>query len=112
MIGMDAKTGRRISGIDHLYQSIPDILLTPIGTRIERRPYGSYVPELIDQPLNGVTITRLYAATAHALLLWEPRIRLSNVQLQVEMDGSAYLDLEGTANGKDIQIRVPVKGKQ
>lgn len=110
MIGMNALTGRTISGIDHLYQSMADILNTPIGSRIERRTYGSQLPEMIDQPLNGPTIVRLYAATAHALLLWEPRIRLSGVQLAIGMDGSASLDLEGIADGKNIQVTIPVRG--
>ena len=38
MIGMDASTGRAISGIDHLVQSMTDILTTPIGTRMTAPP--------------------------------------------------------------------------
>jgi hypothetical protein len=59
MNGMDATTGKALSGIAHLAQRIGDILGTPIGTRVMRRDYGSLWRELIDQPTN--------AATAHLL---------------------------------------------
>ncbi|MBB2777202.1 UNVERIFIED_ORG: phage baseplate assembly protein W, partial [Comamonas terrigena] len=43
---MDRTTGRRISGIDHVRQSVADILTTPLGSRLERRNYGSLLPSL------------------------------------------------------------------
>ncbi|HAL68756.1 MAG TPA: phage baseplate protein, partial [Pseudomonas sp.] len=33
MIGLDRRTGESISGLDHLRQSIEDILTTPLGSR-------------------------------------------------------------------------------
>ena len=48
MPGMHMGTGRAVADIEHLRQSISDILTTPMGTRIERRTYGSMVPDLID----------------------------------------------------------------
>ncbi len=110
MNGMNASTGSAISGLDHLNQSIADILTTPMGSRVMRRDYGSLVPELLDHPLNGATIVRLYAATADALMRWEPRLRLTNVQLQIEASGTAVLDLEGMAGGENVQLSVPVRG--
>ncbi len=50
-MGMNAATGRNLTGLDHLHQSIADILSTPIGTRVMRRDYGSRLPELIDAPM-------------------------------------------------------------
>lgn len=93
---MSAATGRAIDGEAHLRQSIADILTTPIGTRVMRRDYGSLLPELIDQPFNGATRVRVYGATATAISRWEPRLRLTRVQLEPgEMPGSFVLDLEG-----------------
>ena len=48
MIGMSAVTGKPLEGLDHLRQSIADILSTPIGTRVGRREYGSLLAELVD----------------------------------------------------------------
>ena len=51
MNGINAHTGQALSGIDHLRQSIRDILTTRIGTRVMRRDYGSRLPTLVDNPM-------------------------------------------------------------
>ena len=79
MIGMDATTGKPLSGDAHLAQSIDDILSTPIGTRVMRRDYGSALFELLDGPMNPLARLRLFAATAVALARWEPRLKLTRV---------------------------------
>lgn len=94
--GMSVYTGKGISGVTHIEQSISQILTTPIGSRVMRRDFGSLLPELIDDPLNGKTRLMLYAATATALYKWEPRFRLSSVDLTVDgMSGKANLNLRG-----------------
>ncbi|WP_292065983.1 GPW/gp25 family protein [Brevundimonas sp. UBA7664] len=96
MRGMQAGTGKPISGLDHLIQSIADILTTPLGSRVMRRDYGSALPDLIDQPMNGATRMRLFGAVATALQRWEPRIRLTRVWLERgARDGSWILTLAG-----------------
>lgn len=97
MRGMDAATGKPLEGTAHLIQSIGDILSTPIGTRVMRRDYGSLLPELVDQPANDFTRLRLFAATAIALLRWEPRLRLKRVRFAPRAGdpGAFDLDLEG-----------------
>ena len=90
MIGIDANTGRALGGLQHLGQSIGDILMTPLGTRVMRRDYGSLLPELIDQPFNDATRMRLFGATALALMRWEPRIRLIRVQVFQGVSPGAY----------------------
>lgn len=81
MLGMDRHTGKPLDGDAHIAQSIVDILTTPIGTRTQRRDYGSSLPELIDAPLTKATGLLLIAATAGALRKWEPRIALSKVTI-------------------------------
>lgn len=84
MIGINSQTGKALSGIAHLRQSVLDILTTPLGSRVMRREYGSRLFELIDAPLNATTIADLYAATAEALMIWEPRIAVERVQSIVD----------------------------
>lgn len=111
MIGMNNHTGRTLDGGQHLAQSIADILTTPIGSRIMRREYGSQLADLIDWPLNSATRLQAYAATAMALMRWEPRIRLSRIQLGLgELPGQAILDLEGTIadSNEPLSLRVPL----
>lgn len=96
MLGMNAASGRPIDGDAHLAQSIVDILTTPIGTRCRRRDYGSLLFQLIDAPLNLATQLRFYAATALALLRWEPRLRLTRVAVQAGAElGEVTIYLEG-----------------
>lgn len=113
MTGMNLNTGRELSGIEHLAQSVADILTTPIGSRIQRRDYGSMLFDLIDQPLNGSTRLLLFAATALAIARWEPRIRLRRVGITGGADGAVSLSLEGdladlTANSH-VLLSVPIR---
>lgn len=106
MRGIDAKTGKAIDGKDHLRQSVSDILTTPIGSRVLRREYGSQLFELIDAPLNRSTVMDLIAATADALQRWEPRYKLTNVQIASSRPGAVTLNLEGVyrPDGKVVTL--------
>jgi phage baseplate assembly protein W len=96
MAGMDRDTGTTLDGEAHLHQSVADILSTPIGSRVGRRDYGSFLPELIDQPVTPAGILRLYAATALALSRWERRLRLKRVTLAAgARPGAATLLIDG-----------------
>lgn len=117
MIGMHRTTGQAVDGLDHLSQSIVDILTTPIGSRVMRRDYGSLLPELIDQPDNGPTRLRVYAATATALMRWEPRLRLLHVALQTGVrPGQVVLDIEGfyatPAGDQPVGMQVDLSSSQ
>lgn len=85
--GMSVQGNNMTVGLDHLIQSINDILTTPIGSRVMRREYGSNLPDLIDQAMNSRGKARLYAATAGAIARWEPRVALKSMQL----DASALI---------------------
>jgi len=102
---MDRTTGRRISGIDHVRQSVADILTTPLGSRLERRNYGSLLPSLIDQPDNANTRLRCYAAIASALMKWEPRLRVTRVGMTAgDRPGQATVDLQGDYLGQAVSL--------
>ncbi|WP_227369837.1 GPW/gp25 family protein [Halomonas sp. M20] len=113
MPGMNAQTGRRIDGLDHIRQSVRDILTTPIGSRVMRRDYGSLLPDLIDQPLHDATLLQAYSAAIMALLRWEPRIRVQAIRKSVSttQPGTATLELDAiTAEGDEITLAIPVTG--
>ena len=111
MTGMNATTGRALDGVEHIRQSVRDILTTPIGSRVMRREYGSLLPELIDAPLTDATLLQAYAASIMALIRWEPRLRVTAIRRSVSTSqpGSAVLAIEGqTTAGQSIQLEVPV----
>ena len=108
MSGMHAQTGHALSGLDHIRQSIRDILLTPIGTRIQRRDYGSLLPELIDQPTGIDVMMQLRAAAVMAITQWEPRVRLLSINFENNGPASSLLiDLQRLDTGTRESIRVP-----
>jgi phage baseplate assembly protein W len=105
MIGMDVNTGKFLSSYEHLLQSVTDILTTPIGSRVMLRDYGSDIPKLLDSNMSPQTFALIYAATAEALDKWEPRLKLTRVQvLSVSFDGTCSLYLEGTYEGQQVQL--------
>ncbi|MNY88407.1 Lysozyme [compost metagenome] len=83
--GMSRHTGKTIRDDGqlptHLQQSLHDILSTLIGTRICRRHYGSLLPHLIDQPCNDITKLKIMNASATAIIRFEPRLKIKQVQV-------------------------------
>lgn len=106
MNGTSATNGAALSGIDHLRQSIRDILTTRKGERVMRREYGSLLPDLVDAPLNDETIVDLYAETYTALVTWEPRIDLEQITAEIPAPGRVVLSLVGvyTPTGEPVRI--------
>lgn len=112
---MTPTTGRRVDDLAHIRQSVRDILTTPVGSRVMRREYGSLLPDLIDQPLNGATLLRAYAATVMALVRWEPRIRVTRVQFDATADGRLTIDMEATRTdgpraGAAVNLDIALRG--
>lgn len=105
MIGMSRTTGKRLDGLDHLRQSVIDILTTPVGSRVMRRDYGSRLPSLVDRPMNPEGLVEIYAAAAEALEIWEPRIRVTRIGAVIE-DGTIIIELTGQVllDGQNIKL--------
>lgn len=110
---MNAETGRDSTGLEHLKQSISDILNTPIGSRVMRREYGSRLFELIDAPLNRGTVIDIVAETAEALMRWENRLIVTAVDVTSAIIGQIVLTVTGKykLDGKTVQLDGIVVGK-
>jgi len=111
MRGLDRNTGAVIDDeAAHVRQSIGDILTTPVGTRLMRRDYGSVIPDLIDAPLNPATVLRLYAATAAAVMKWEPRLKISGIRLSHDAPAGALVEVSGRLNNSNLTTRTRIGG--
>lgn len=93
--GMNAAGTGTLTDQDHVWQSVNDILLTPIGSRVMRRNYGSMVPDLIDSPQNDVTRLQLMSAAVIALAAWEPRIALDAINIVYSATGAVTVEMSG-----------------
>ncbi|MFN6969615.1 MAG: GPW/gp25 family protein [Rheinheimera sp.] len=103
---MSRDTGKTVERIEHLRQSIIDILTTPIGSRVMRRDYGSRLFELIDAPVNRETLVDYYAAVAEALDRWEDRIQVQQVDITSAVVGSITLSITGKylVDGQTVRL--------
>ena len=95
---------------DQIRQAIQDILTTPVGTRLMRRPYGSLLPSMIDAPFNEITRLQLYAAAATALIQWENRISLESISIEPQEHGKFLLDLSVTVvnSNQNESLSIPL----
>lgn len=95
----------------HIRQSMRDILVTPVGSRVMRREYGSLLSALIDQPQTPALRLQIMAACYSAIQKWEPRVRLTTITFErSETDGGLYVDITGTrsANGQPFSLTIPL----
>ncbi|END2163762.1 TPA: baseplate assembly protein [Escherichia coli] len=95
-LGMNPEATGTLSDTNHLWNSVRDILLTPLASRVMRREYGSLLPDLLDAPMNATTRLQCMSAVVIALTQWEPRIALNAVDIQWEAGGKAVITLTGT----------------
>lgn len=107
MQGVNKQTGRSLSGVQHVRQSVEDILSTRKGTRVMRRDYGSDLPLLIDRPVNQSLLAAIRAETVDALTRWEPRLRCERVHVTEIGQGSVLMDLTYTylPDGKEVTLQ-------
>ncbi|MDT3419623.1 phage baseplate assembly protein W [Pseudomonas protegens] len=106
MIGMDRRTGQPLSGIEHVRQSIEDILTTPLGSRRMRPEYGSNLRRYVDLPVTGGWKSAVQAEVARALLRWEPRLKLERVQVVAVVGGQISFQLVGQYLGDSAILEV------
>ncbi|VAL40821.1 Baseplate Assembly protein W [Enterobacter kobei] len=94
---MNIQTGLSISEVEHIRQSVRDVLVTPIGSRTMRREDGSLLSALIDQPQTATFRLQIMAACYSAIQKWEPRVSLTTIAFKrSEHDGGLYVEITGT----------------
>ena len=98
---IDKFTGQTVTEARHIEQSIQTILFTVIGTRIQRRGFGSYLFDLIDAPLTPRSQQLIMAVVADAIVRWEKRIKMTGTSITINADGSL------TVTAKTARYTIP-----
>lgn len=106
LTGLNRTTGQPLSGYEHLKQSITDILTTPVGSRVMRPEYGSHLPRMVDLPVNKGWISAVQAEIARSLGRWEPRLKLSRVNVVAVVNGRVDMVIYGDYLGESMLIEV------
>ena len=95
-VGMDAETGRYLTGWAHVVQSLNDIFLTRFGSRIMREWYGSFVPEALGRNISPADLVPVIASITSAIEQWEPRYVVDRIAIpEATRQGRLELVLEG-----------------
>ncbi|TNF65737.1 MAG: hypothetical protein EP298_11405 [Gammaproteobacteria bacterium] len=94
MQGISRTTGQKITDIEHVKQSIDDILTTPVGNRVMLREYGSKLFELVDQPINQLTLAKILNETVSAIDQWEHRVEVKFIDVNRSTGGQVSIDVE------------------
>ena len=106
MATIDRNTGKLISGLDDVWQSIGTILSTQLRSLVMARDFGSMLPRLVDAAVNVLSKIEIFAAVAGAinrinpetLFAEEPRFRIVRMLLIEESDlpnGNPVFEIQG-----------------
>lgn len=110
-LGMNSATGQAITEIEHIRQSVADILTTPKGSRVMRRDYGSDLPDLIDQPQNPAINLKISSATYSALMKFEPRITVTGATVS-RGNNATSVDITGYRTDSQQALAMSVSFKK
>lgn len=80
--------------IEKVRMAIRQILGTRIGSRIMDRNFGSDLRDIVFDPINEVTATRLRLAVTEAIERWERRIEVMFVNVSLDRVSEGVLDAE------------------
>ncbi|MFG8081224.1 GPW/gp25 family protein [Pseudomonas aeruginosa] len=79
------RDGEIVSGIGDIDQAIRIILSTPKGSDPHRPDFGSRIPDWLDRPVDRVR-PHLVREAVDALRVWEPRIVVESVRIDVDAE--------------------------
>jgi len=95
-VGLDATSGRLLTGWDHVLQSLSDIFTTGFAERVIREWYGSFVPHLLGRLITPEEVTPFFVAITSAIEQWEPRYRVSEIKvLKATREGALHFYIDG-----------------
>lgn len=77
----DKTQGKKMRYLVSVEESIKDILITPLGSRVMRPEYGSRLFELIDKKVDDEFRAKLALYVAEAIHRWESRAWVERVRL-------------------------------
>lgn len=89
-------------------ESIKDILLTPLNSRVMLPNYGSKIYELIDKKINDNFKANLSWYVVEAVELWEKRVKIDEVKLISFKDNRLKIKLI-LIDGNEINLNLELK---
>ena len=82
-----------VSGPENISQSLKALLTTNLGERLMRPDYGCGISQLLFELIDQRTVTKIRNSIADAILLYEPRINLLNVNVFQDQHNTGLLSI-------------------
>jgi phage baseplate assembly protein W len=87
---------------DAINKSIVTILGTRKGSRPFRRTFGSYVNDILFDPMDEISTSRLRREIVDALEEWEPRVVMNSTEVMIDYPNQQYF--------VELTYRIPALG--
>lgn len=75
---------------DSINRSIVTILNTRKGTRVFRRNFGSYMHDILFDPMDGISVDRVKRELLTAIAEWEPRVVMKSATVIPDYPNQQY----------------------
>lgn len=82
-----------LSGEEDIRNSLEVLFATGMGERIMQPDYGSELHEFVFDNLSKSTMTYMQAVISDAILFYEPRIILNEVEIDPRPDDPSFIDI-------------------
>lgn len=89
---------------DAINKSIVNILGTRKGSRVFRRRFGSFVNDILFDPMDAVSVSRLKREIIDAIGEWEPRIIMDTADVLPDYPNQRYF--------VELKYRIPALGNK
>jgi len=85
-----------VNEAEDIRQSLRILLTTPVGDRVTHPDFGCNIHEIVFDPVNQSTAQHIRRAIDKAILYFEPRITLENINLDISRhkDGILRISLD------------------
>ena len=93
----DGKT-EMVSDSEDIKQSLMILLSTVPGERVHRPQYGCGIHKIVFEKMNSSTMTLIKHMIEKAIILFEPRIQLNDIQFNFEneREGTLFIEIDYT----------------
>lgn len=75
---------------DAIQKSVIMILGTKVGQRVFRRDFGSYLEDILFDPMDDISVQRIKTELISAISKWEPRIILVSTVVKPDYANELY----------------------
>jgi uncharacterized protein len=92
---IDPQTGTLVSasGEEKIRAAVRTILSTALGERVMRPDFGSELHNQVFASINAATLGDLASSVRQALIAWEPRIKVQDVQVSEAQAAEGILSI-------------------